>query len=349
MPITSPVYVNRDSIFAATDAEPSLRARDLADEAAQAATQAVDGLLHRVFVPSIATRYFRWPDPSRSTSWRLWLRQNELATLTALVSAGTAIATGNVFLEPDTGPPYTSIEIDTRTSSAFSASAGAGQRSVAVTGTFCGTALTTTPASTLAATINASVTTFTVALSGYFAPGDLVLIGTEYLLVTDSAMITTAQTLQTPVTDSSAVVALAVTDGTAYRAGETLLLDSERMEVQDIAGNTLTVRRAVQGSVLASHTGSTIYAPRSFTAVRAAQGSTAATHNSTTAIGRHLVPPLVRQLALAEALVYIAQNGGAWARPAGQGSNAAPQPGAGLDDLRTRTFAQYGRIRSESV
>jgi hypothetical protein len=345
MAITRPVYVNRDTIFGATDAEPSLRARQQADDGAQAATESVDGQLHRVFVPTIATRTFRWPDPARSTSWRLWLRQNDLATLTGLTSAGAAIPTASVFLEPGTGPPYTSLEIDTRTSSAFSA----GQRSIAVSGTFCGQRLTTAPASTLAATVNDSVTTIAVAKSGYLAPGDLAIIGTEYLLITESAMVTTGQTLGTPVGDSAAEVALSVADGTAIAVGETLLLDSERMEVQDIAGNTLTVRRAVQGSVLASHTGSTIYAPRSYTVVRGAQGSTAAAHNSGSAVSRHVVTPLVQQLALAEALVYIANNGGAWARPAGSGANTAPAPGGGLDDLRRQVFAAHGRIRKEAV
>lgn len=44
-----------------------------------------------------------------------------------------------------------------------------------------------------------------------------------------------------------------VDDGTAFRAGDIILVDSERMSVSSISGNTLTVVRGVIGSTAATH------------------------------------------------------------------------------------------------
>lgn len=50
-----------------------------------------------------------------------------------------------------------------------------------------------------------------------------------------------------------------VVDGTLYDVGQTLLIDSEQMEVTAIASNTLTVGRAVNGTTAAAHSnGATI-------------------------------------------------------------------------------------------
>lgn len=47
-----------------------------------------------------------------------------------------------------------------------------------------------------------------------------------------------------------------VTAGTAFKAGQVIEIDSERMEIASIATNTLTVERAVNGTTAATHSSS---------------------------------------------------------------------------------------------
>jgi hypothetical protein len=131
-------------------------------------------------------------------------------------------------------------------------------------------------------------------------------------------------------------------------AGETILIDSERMLVTDVAGTVLTVVRAWDGTVPATHAGGAdIYAPRTLTVERGALGTTAAAHNTATAITRHVVPGLVRNLTIAEAVTILLQEQSGYARQMGQGENARTV-GVGLEGLRQdcyRTFGRKARIR----
>jgi len=170
------------------------------------------------------------------------------------------------------------------------------------------------------------------------------------MIVTAKSMLTTGQTLQTPLTISNADVTVAVTNGSAYNIGEVILLDAERMLIVDIASNNLIVKRAWDGSVLASHAGSTIFAPRSLTVTRGALGTTAAAHSDTTAITKHKVPVLIKQLAIAEALTALQQEGSAYARVVGSGEAQREASGKGLADLRNLVYTRYGRkIRARAV
>lgn len=341
MTLTRPGYCTRDDVLRAMDVAPSLRARTLVDRAVAGAVGIVEGTLKRRFSPSIGTRYFDWPDRAGAPAWKLYLDENELAALTAVTAGGVTVALADVNLEPNTtGPPYDRVELNLGTSASFTVGSTQ-QRNIALTGTF-GYQLDTAPAGALSGAINASVTSLAVTDSSQVSPGDLLIAGTEYLLVTETAMVTTGQTLQTPIDASSATVTIAVTTGSAYHAGEIVLLDSERMEIQDIAGNSLTVKRAVQGSVLATHTGSTIYAPRTLTVVRGAQGSTAASHLDAITLTKHQVPPLVQQLVLGEALNLYAQMTSGFARQAGTGAATMAQGGQ-LDAIRARAKKRHGR------
>lgn len=341
--ITRPAYVTRETLLRSLDVAPSVRANESADRAVCAGSQSVDGFLNRVFFPTIATRKFRWPDRNaQGSGWRLWLDESEIISVTTMTTGGTAVTGALIFLEPQfSGPPYSSIELDL-SGSAFFTSAGTPQRSVAVTGVY-GYQLNAAPAGALDGAVNASVTTVAVTNSAAVGCGDLLLCGTEYMLVTGSAMVTTGQTLQTPITDASSSDTLAVTTGSEYAVGEVLLLDSERMEITDVAGNNLIVTRAVQGTALASHTGSTIYAPRSLTVTRGAQGSTAASHLDAATLTVQTYPPLASSLALAYAQTQYAEEGGGYARPAGAGGRTQPQPGQGVAALEAQAWADIGR------
>lgn len=347
--ITRPAYCTRDDVLRASDVALTAATAREVDRAVCSGADAVDTLLNRVFYPTTGTRSFRWPPQSQQApAWRLWLDASELISLTALTAGSTTISTANVYLEPQQyGPPYNRLELNIGTATGFSVGTTP-QRSIAITGVF-GYRADTTTVGTLATAVNASVTTVVVSNGANVGVGDLLICGSEYMLLTESAMVSTSQTLQTPVAADSSVVALAVTTGSAYNVGETLLLDSERMEIVDIAGNALTVTRAVQGTVLASHTGSTIYALRSFTATRGAVGTTAASHSQGDALTRHAPPALISQLNLAYAQVAYEEGQGAYARPGGTGPRTQPQPGAGLPALEAQAWTAFGRVLGGTV
>lgn len=336
-------YTTRESVKRALDSAETARNNGQVDQAIDAASRSVEGLTRRTFRPVLATKYFDWPDLQRGRPWRLWLNASELISLTSLTAGGTAIPNANLLLEPaNYGPPFDSIETNIGSTSAFTLDK-THQHAIAVTGLF-GYSNDEAAAGTLAAAITtAGQTTVNVSDSSLIGVGDVLRVDQERVVVTGKQMLTTAQTLQTPVTASSSDVTLAVTNGAAYAVDEVLLLDAERMLVVDIAGNNLVVKRAWDGSVLAAHTGSTIYAPRTLVMTRGALGTTAATHSNAAPISRHEVPGLIRQLTIGEAINDLLQAQGGYARV--QRSQDAQQDGFGeaLVDIRKRCRAAFGR------
>lgn len=342
--ITRVCYCTREQVKAALDVAATAYADTRVDRAIESASDDVDGLCHRRFWPQTGTRYFSWPDSQSPTSWRIWLDADEAVSVSALVSGGVTIGSGDYFLEPaNSGPPYTHLEVDLASSSAFG-SGSTHQRAVAVTGVFAGCPAAEAAAGATAEGLDASETGVDVTDSAGVGVGDLVRVDSERMLVTGKTMLTTGQVLGSPaLTASAANVSLTVTTGSAYSPGETVLLDSERMLVLDVAGNVLTVRRAYDGSVLAAHTGSTIYAPRTLTVVRGFAGTTAATHSTSAAVVRHAAPGLVRDLALAYALNQVLQESAGYARVAGQGDNAREFTGRGVKDIEADCYQRHGR------
>ncbi len=59
---------------------------------------------------------------------------------------------------------------------------------------------------------------------------------------------------------SASATTLAVSDGTQFSPGDTLLVESEQLSVSAVSGNNLTVRRGVNGTTAASHSGGTAIA-----------------------------------------------------------------------------------------
>lgn len=295
------------------------------------------------FRPSFETRYYRWPDQQTAYYYRLWLDGNQLISVDTLTSGGETIPPTDYYLEPQQyGPPYNRIEINLSRSSAFGF-AGTPQRAIAVTGLW-GHTDDQDPAGTLDGGINASVTTLVVSDGSQVGIGDHLMIGTERVEVTGRTWsAVSGGDLGGNLTASAAERTVPVADGTKYHAGELLLLDSERVRVTDVAGNNLTVLRAQDGSVLATHTtGATVYASRSLTVTRGAQGSTAAAHLDGAAITRHVVPGAVRELALASALTALLAARRGYAQQSGTPGAAAIKPGS-LDELRERVSNLHGR------
>jgi hypothetical protein len=347
MAITGVCYCTREDVKTALDIKETARVNAQVDRALAGARDSVETLCNRKFYPQADTRFFDWPNYDRAYPWRLWLYADEVISVSALSSGGTVIPQSQYFLRAGrgyTGPPFTYIELDRSTSAAFRGGATP-QRSVSVTGVF-GFGADTAPAGALAAPVTDTTgTSVTLSDSSRAGAGSSLLIDSERMLVTDTAMVTTAQAQQGAGAGTAVAsdVALTVTDGTKYAVGEVLLLDSERMRIADIAGNVLTVKRAWDGSVLATHSGATIFAPRLLTVTRGALGTTAATHLNAAPAARHAVPGIVAELAVAEAINLFLQETSGYARTVGAGDNVRMAGGAGLADLRARCLSAAGR------
>lgn len=350
-------YATREDIKSALDLKTTARSDAQVDRVIEAASREVEGFLHRRFYPELATRYFDWPD-QYARPWRLWLDDSELISLTSVSSGGTSIPTSNVNLEPNrNGPPYNRVEIRIDTSSTF----GGGQttqRDIAITGLW-GYADTESPAGTVTSGVTSAATTLVVSSAAAIGVGQLLRIGTERLIVTDRAMASTGQTLQTPLTADKNAETVAVSSGAGFTAGEVILLDAERMLIVDIAGNSLIVKRAWDGSTLATHAGSTVYASRSLTVSRGVLGTTAASISGSAPIYRWEPPGPVRSLVIGEAVTAMMQEGSGYARSTGVGTStrqvgggtvAKTVYGTGLEALREQAYTSHGRkARSRAV
>lgn len=345
--MTTPWYTTREEIKAELDVKETARSNQRIDRALADATEAVHGLTHRVFYPVLETRKFDWPPRSGSTPWILRLDGNEVISVISLTSGGVTIAPGDYLLrraDDKAEPPYTRIEINLGSDASF----GGGdtyQQDIDAYSLF-GYRNDETPAGTLAAQV-ASTTATTVTVDGPASAalgiGSLLRVDDERMVVTGRSQLDTGQGFGDSMTAANNDVSIGAANGSAYAVGEVILRDSERMLITDIAGNTLTVTRAWDGSVLAVHTDSAIYAPRVLTVARGALGTTAAAHDNGAAVYRWDAPGPARQLCVAEALTDLLQGRSGYARTAGSGENQRESSGRSLKDLRDRVYTSHGR------
>jgi hypothetical protein len=346
--MTAPWYATREQVQRALDVKETARAGAQIDRALDSASRDVEGLLHRRFYPELSTRYFDWPNGQYARPWRLWLDSNELISVTTLTTGATTISASDYFLRRSDQldeAPYNLLELDLDSNAAFGGSATQ-QRDIAILGLY-GHSNNETTAGTLATAVSTTTaTTITVdgPASAALGVGSLLRVDNERMIVTGRTQATTGQTLQTPLTAAKNNETVAVTTGSAYAIDEVLLLDSERMSIIDIAGNNLTVERAWDGSTLATHTGSTIYAPRTLTVVRGALGTTAATHSSAAPVYRWDPPGPVNALTIAEALEQLLQEQAGYARTVKtSGGRAVAADTSPLGALRDRVYTSHGR------
>jgi hypothetical protein len=310
--------------------------------------------MHRTFAPVVATRSFDWPNFQYAYPWRLWLDQWELADIpTAVTSGGVTIPLAACNFEPvNSGPPYQSLEL--RRDLPYSYGVGSTpQRDITITGLW-GYSNTESTAGATAEALDATETGIDVdgPTAAAVGVGSILRIDSERIIVTDRRQLDTGQTLGgTGLTNLNNDVTVPVASGTAFGIGETILIDAEKMLIEDIAGNNLIVRRAWDGSTIAAHTlGATIYAPRTLVVTRGALGTTAGSHSNTATIYRWTPPGPIRQLCVAEALTDLLQGRSGYARTAGTGDNEREVRGVGLADLRDAAFTQCGRkARQRSV
>lgn len=373
--ISRTCYCNRTDAQRSIDFKDGLDVNAALDRALMSASDNIDGDLKRVFYPSDDTRWFDWPNQGGegggqyAEPWRLYLDDNDLACPTQLVSGGVTIPLTAFFPgpanNPQKGKPYYSrIELDRAQSYAFGNNAQSPQLSIAMTGTWAYSALADA-AGTLAASVGSSDATVTVSDGSKAGPGDLVILGYgrgaasgslpwaagiqpfqgERVLITDVSAVATGLTQSgSGVTTASASDnALTWTGSGSLTAGEVIVLDQEDCLVEQIVSSVATVRRAWNGTVLAAHSGAAVYAFRQFAVSRAQLGTTASTYNSGAAVYRHRVPPLIRDLAIAEAAGRLLQEGSGYARTVGSGEAAHPAPGVALSDLWDECRMRHGR------
>ena len=171
----------------------------------------------------------------------------------------------------------------------------------------------------------------TAATSASIGVGDYIRADTERMKVVDRGWLAADDTLTAALAAQKNDQTIPVSDGTTYRAGESILIGSETMRIAAVAGNDLTVTRGWDGSTLAAHEiGAQVYAARTLTVERGALGTTAATHLTAADLYRHDVPHDVRRLATLEALVGLGLFRSGGSTEAGSGASAIDTSGAGI-------------------
>ena len=344
-------YTTRESVQDAFDIREAAHRSTQIDEAIASASDDIDGWLNRHkhgLAPRTATRYFNWPGYDYSQSWRLWLEENELISVTTLTSGGTVIAPGDYLLEPvNSGPPYTYIELDLTSQAAFSNS-GTHQRAIELVGVW-GINDDRKPAGTLAEALDASETAVDVSDASLVGVGDVLTVDSEKMLVTGRSSLATGVNLGTALTAAKNNQTIAGISG-GFNVGEVLLINNERMKIIENNGTDLTVIRAYDGSTLAAHSiGAGLFSFRTLTVERGALGTTAATHLISTAITKWDVPSLVKDLCKAEAITRIEQEMSAYGsrvysdEAERDSSGTEVVAGRGLTDLRKSCARRYKR------
>lgn len=337
-------YVTREQVQDALHMISTARMDARIDQARLAASRDVEGHLHRTFYPWTGTRYFDQP-----TSGTLWLYENELTEITSVVSGSTTLTSADYIPRPQYGASYRWIDINYGGAN-FWTSDATPQNAVAITGTF-GHPVVSRSVTTLSGSVSSSVTTLALASAVGVGTGSLLLAGSERMLVTRLSSATTGVTLAGDLTAAKGLTAVPVSDGTLIGVGERILIDSEAMAVEDIAGNTLIVERAARGTVLAAHTtGATIYAPRSATVSRGVLGTSAAAHADALAVYTLTAPSLVQELTMALTVNNIQQGLSGYSRPRGAGENRSDVTGRGVAEILEDAYTRYGRkARSRAV
>jgi hypothetical protein len=340
------VYATRERVMRAADVRASAYFSAEIDERLASASRSVDRLCHRGdgirpgFAPWAGTVTYDWPANNNADSYRFWLNQNALYSLSAVSSGGETI-TSSALLRPETGPPYSSIIVNRAGGASLTFDTGIGEASLALTGVWCGCPIDEVSRSTwlLSGNITSSVEAITI--NAPLGVGNIIRIDSERMIVADRAWGSSGQTGS--LASSNAAQTLTVADGTAFFIGEELILDAERVLIHAITGNNLLVQRAVAGSPLAAHTTATIYYSRTFTMQRGQLGTTGASHLTGAPIYVYRPPALISQLTVAYAIDQGAQENSAYARTVSMGEDVKEMVGRGLKSLEERVYSMYGR------
>jgi len=327
----------------------------LLDRLIEAKSREVEQLTHRFFIPKAQTRVHPWPPLFLGQGHILWLDQDLISITTLQTKAQgaspTTIVAADYFLEPaNTGPPYSRIEIDLSSTAAFEAG-DTPQRSISIEGLW-GYGNDTSAAGTVVSGLaaDATVTTFVCSDASVIDVGDTLLIESEQLFVSGRLTADVGKNTDGALTASLAETAVTLQAAHGVVAGEVILINSEKMYVDSVATNVLTVKRGYDDTTLAAHNDAQdVYAYRTLMVVRGVNGTTAATHANATAVNKYVPPRDVSELCLAEVISSYNQGQAGWGRTVGMGEGARELSGIALSDLRKRVVETYRRMMMGAI
>lgn len=334
-------YTTLEAVKGALDVAETARNNAQVTRILDSSARTVEGHLKRRFRPWTGTRTLH-PISTRP-AWQLPLGRYELIAPTLVESGGTTVdpadytlvpAAGNT--DPD-GPPYSQLDLVDQSAWATD---------VDITGTWGYRNDEETVGALTSQLGDGADDVASVAwTTADIGTGDVLRIDDERVVVRARTWSDSGQNLGVPgLTASMAATTVEVTTGSAYAAEEILLIDAEKMRVVDVAGNRLIVIRAWDGSVLAAHTvGADIYSLTGVQLDRGQLGTTAAVHDSAAVIYRHVVPGLVGEFQLAEAITMLEQELGAYGRTVRSGEAMSTVGAVGLEGLRADAIRAYGR------
>jgi len=317
-------YTTREAVASAGSIKGTDHASEI-DAAIDAASREIDRLTNRRFIPLTATRYYNWPHSAGRSPYILLLDE-DLLDATALTKDGTdvtAIETTDFFEEPHNLKPYQWIEIDLASSAYFSIK-DTHQQQIRVTGSwgYCDdTVAAGTVASGLAdAEEGDTVLVFVCSNASLIGVGDTLLIGTEQVFVSERTVVDVGKNTNGALTANKAQTTVTLEAAHAVLAGEVILVNAERMYVESVSVNDLSVVRAYDGTTLAAHdTASDVYTFRTLTIERGVNGTTAAVHANATAINVYKPPADIQKFCKALALADLQLSKGGWTGSIGGG------------------------------
>lgn len=341
-------YATREDVLKALDASSTWRSATQIDRLLESESRNAEGLLNRVFVPILDTRYFDWPPPVSSRSYRLWLDENELISdesmaVVTVANGATTLGAGTFFCEPaNSGPPFNNIQMNLAGQGSFDIGTTQ-QRDVGVTGLF-GYTNRTQKVGTTVGTFAIDDDLVTIADGVLAGVGSVLACESERMLLTDRYYVNTTDTITAGIDANKSTTLVPYSALVPIYAGEVLTIDAEQMIVQAVTGSNLTVRRGWAGTVLASHSnGAAIYSARQFKVTRGQLGTTAVAHGAGTTWSSWVVPGAVRQLVIGEVLNSFEQERTGFARTVGSGEYVRNAMGAGIADLRNTALRTVGR------
>jgi hypothetical protein len=348
-----PWYATREMVKGASDVKETAGLNAAIDRNLERCAREAEALLAWThFYPIVTTRYFDWPNRQYGEPWNLWLDGNPLHSLTAATSGSDALTVGtDLFLEPSDGTsPYTCVRINSDGQASWSSGTSGFQRAIALTGLWSHGNRTQSAGALESAIADAVTETVDVTNSAVLGVGDLAVVESERMVITDKQLLDTGVNSSGALASEKSARSLAVPSGAAFAQRETITIDAETMRIDAIAGNNLIVTRAWDGSTLAAHnTNSDIYAPRRLTVRRGFGGTTAAAHADATAVYRWVPPVSLTELVLAETQNAVVQENNAWARVIGAGEAEREAFARGLVDLRKTVRRTLGRSHRKAV
>ena len=325
-----PTYISRDSFMAAADIHTPANLSATIDRILASASRSIDQTYHRHFYPLTEAVTYSFTGGGQG----FWT-ERDLRSITSATVDSTAQTVADIELYPTQyGPPYSWV--------------GLMGAAVVVTGVW-GYSADTTPAGALAEALDTTETDVDITDSSLVGVGDMILAGTEQMVVTDAVLLDTTADLNDTLTADVNDETVTLDDATQVNAGEVVTMDSERMKIISISGNDTTMKRAWDGSTLAAHSsGINVFAPRTLTVERNAVGTVAATHNNAAVLIKNVPPAPITSLCVAEALVLFQQEQSAYGRTVGSGDSQREARGAGLKDAR-KMAGVYKRGRLVAV